>query len=128
MVTSGERFTQRLVVEAPEFCNNSCSKFVEWLIRTAGDVNAGIIDPEFALDPLVALVKSCSRAVEAGGLNPVGATQARQDLNAMDLRRPEQVGTPCVMDTSTFWHAEMYARGEDPYFGFLDDDDLDDDE
>ena len=122
MITPGEQFTQRLRVEAPDFCDNSCGKFAEWLIRTAGEVNAGTIDPEIALDPFMSLVKSCPKAVEAGGINPVGAKQAREDLNAMDLRRPEQIGVPCVLNTSSFWHADMYARGEDPYDGFLDDD------
>lgn len=122
MVTPGERFAQRLTVEAPDFCTNSCLRLTSWLIQVAGEVDAGMIIAEEALAPYTSVVHACQRAVEAGGLSKVTAGRASQDLNAMYLPRPNQTEAPCVLNTHIFWHAEMYARGDDPYDGFLDDD------
>jgi hypothetical protein len=127
MLTSGEQFTQRLLVEAPDFCSDSCSKLAEWLLSVSNEVDDGTLDPEIALDPYMSLVKSCPRAVEAGGINATGAAYARQHLNALELTRREkvgpaieQLGVVCAIETTAFSHADMYARAEDPYFGYMD--------
>ena len=126
MATAGERFRDRIFVESPDFCTRTCQKLAERLLLLPGEVDAGELDPETALEPLVNLINSCQKAVEAGGKSPVGASLALQDLNSINLQRQQEDGVRCAFETTASWHAEMYAAGKDPYDGYLLDDEDDD--
>lgn len=123
MATRGEQFRDRIFVEAPDFCTSSCEELAGRLLLIPGEVDSGDLIPEVALEPLCNLVRSCPKAVEAGGISPVGAKIARLSLNSLNLRREGDSEAPCAFRTFASWHAQMYAEGADPYDGFLDFDD-----
>lgn len=126
MKTPGERFSERIFVEAPDFCSQNCQNLGQRLLLLTGEIDSGELDPQDALEPLVSLVNSCPKAVEAGGKSPIGAKLALKELNSMGFDRERANIALCAFDTLASWHAEMYAEGKDPYDGYLDF--LDDDE
>lgn len=124
MTTQGERFCQRLQVESPDFCTNSCLDLAAFLIDVTKQVDNGQLNIEQAFEPLTDLLISCPRAVESGGQSAIIADEARSKIKSVYLTRQGDAA-PCVFRTFAASHAIMFARGEDPYFGDLDHDELD---